>query len=238
MEFRIGTSGWTYPHWKVVFYPEELPSSRWLDFYTKQFDTVELNASFYRQPTHTTFENWKNKTPSGFVWSVKANRYITHLKKLRNVKDSLKRFYEAASGLDGKLGVILFQLPPSFRSDRDVFAEFITLLPPTYRVAFEFRHASWLCKEIYELLRENNAAFCISDTAGRYPYAEELTADFVYLRLHGSRILYGSDYSEDELSAWAVKIRNWGKSAYVYFDNDYMGYAVQNALRLKEILSA
>lgn len=236
MEIHIGTSGWTYPHWRGVFYPENLPQSRWLAFYSEHFDTLELNASFYRQPARQTFENWKDKTPEAFLWSVKANRYITHIKKLREPADSLNRFYEAAFGLGEKLGVVLFQLPPSLRFNEDIFRAFLDLQPENQKVAFEFRNPSWLNDGVYELLRRKKAAFCISDTAGRFPYAEAVTADFVYIRLHGSKILYGSSYSDEELKTWAEKIKGWKRDAFVYFDNDYEGYAVQNALRLKEIL--
>ncbi len=235
MDLRIGTSGWNYPHWRRVFYPEHMPQSRWLGFYTEHFTTVELNASFYRQPSYNTFENWKKRTPPDFLWSVKANRYITHVKKLRDTQDSLKRFYSTVDGLGEKLGVILFQLPPALRFDEEIFTGFLDSQPKGYRIAFEVRHASWLCEKAYELLRWRNAAFCISDTAGRYPYAEAITASFIYVRLHGSQVLYGSNYTDNELKTWAAKIRKWGKDIFIYFDNDYQGYAAQNALRLKEI---
>lgn len=235
MEVRIGTSGWNYPHWRKVFYPEGLAQVKWLNFYAQQFTTVELNASFYRQPTYQAFENWGKKTPPGFLWSVKANRYITHVKRLQDTQDSLHRLYSALEGLGEKLGVVLFQLPPSLGFDERVFMDFLESQPQGYKMAFEFRHPSWLCEQSYQLLRRKNAAFCIADTAGRYPYAEVVTADFIYIRLHGSQVLYGSKYTEDELRIWATRIRNWGKDIFVYFDNDYRGYAVQNALRLKEL---
>lgn len=235
MEIRIGTSGWNYPHWRKVFYPERLPQSKWLNFYTEHFSTVELNASFYRQPAQKTFENWRKKTPPNFLWSVKANRYITHVKKLRDTRDSLERFYGALEGLGEKLGVVLFQLPPSLSFDEKIFIDFLNSQPQGHRIAIEFRHGSWFCKRLYELLHQKNTAFCISDTAGRYPYAEVITADFMYIRLHGSRILYGSNYTKDELRTWATKAKNWGKEIFIYFDNDYQGYAVQNALSLKKL---
>ncbi|TSA10960.1 MAG: DUF72 domain-containing protein [Deltaproteobacteria bacterium] len=237
MDIRIGTSGWNYPHWRKLFYPERMPQSKWLNFYAGRFTSVELNASFYRQPTRENFENWRKKTPPDFLWSVKANRYITHIKKLRDTRDSLEIFYRAVEGLSKKLGVVLFQLPPSLRFDEKIFADFLDAQPPGYKITFEFRHASWLCEEVYKLLHRKNAAFCISDTAGRYPYAEVITADFIYIRLHGSQVLYGSNYTEDELTTWAAKIKGWQKDVFVYFDNDYQGYAVQNALRLKEMVS-
>ncbi len=204
--------------------------------YAERFDTVELNASFYRLPAPRTFEAWRRRTPEGFLWSLKASRYITHVKRLRDVGEPLKRFYQAATALGAKLGAVLFQLPPSLAYDPALADAFLDLLPQTFRHAVEVRHPSWLDERFFEALGARGVAFCISDTAGRYPYQEAVTADFVYLRLHGSRKLYASEYTEAELARWVAKLRAWGLPAYVYFDNDFRGYAVKNAGRLRELL--
>ena len=235
-ELRIGTSGWTYDHWKKLFYPENLPKSRRLEYYGKHFDTVELNATFYRLPKPKTFENWKRRTPDYFLWAVKANKYITHTKRLKEPVEALERFYAAASGLEKKLGPILFQLPPSLSFDEKEFNNFCQSLNPSQRHTLEVRHPSWISDRLFSILKKFNIALCIADTAGRYPYHEVVTADFLYIRLHGSKKLYASEYSEGELQAWAEKITGWGKDTYLYFDNDFGGYAVKNAKRLKKIL--
>ncbi len=236
-KIHIGTSGWTYDHWREVFYPKDCPKAKWLDFYTRHYGTVELNASFYRLPKPQTFENWRERTPDNFLWAVKANRYITHIKRLKDPEEPLERFFGSADALKEKLGPILIQLPPSLSFDEAVLSNFCQHLKGNYRYALEVRHPSWAQERVIEILRDNNIAFCISDSAGRYPYIEEDTATFIYVRLHGSRKLYGSEYSEEELQTYARKIRDWSKDTYLYFDNDYAGYAIKNAIRLKEILA-
>ena len=235
-QIRIGTSGWTYTHWIELFYPVNWPKSRWLEYYTQHFDTVELNSTFYRLPLVKTFENWKTRTPERFLWALKANKYITHIKRLKEPEEPLERFYTAASGLKEKQGPILFQLPPSLSFDENEFEHFCRSLNPSLLHALEVRHPSWITDRLFAILKKHNIAFCIADTAGRYPYHEVLTADFVYVRLHGSKKLYASDYSEGELQSWAQKINEWEKDTYLYFDNDFEGHAVKNAKRLKEIL--
>jgi uncharacterized protein YecE (DUF72 family) len=235
-EVMVGTSGWSYDHWQECFYPLNIPKSKWFDHYLNHFDTVELNASFYRLPKRISFENWYKKSPEGFLWSVKANRYITHVKKLGEPAQTLKRFYESVSALGKKLGVILFQLPPSLSFHPMTLDNFCKFLEPEYRYSLEIRHPSWLNEEAINILRKYNIAFCISDTAGRFPYHEEITTDFIYIRLHGSKSLYTSNYHEEELKSWSQKIRKWGLKTFLYFDNDYGGYAPQNALRIKELL--
>jgi uncharacterized protein YecE (DUF72 family) len=233
---RIGTSGWTYSHWKELFFPVKCPQSKWLEYYTEHFDTVELNATFYRLPNLKTFENWNIRTPDHFIWSVKASKYITHTKRLKEPEKALERFFAASSGLKEKLGPILFQLPPSLPFDEKIFHVFCQSLKPFKRYALETRHPSWISEKVFDILRANNIAFCIADTAGRFPFHEVITANFIYIRLHGSQQLYKSDYSEKELQMWAEKIKAWDKDTYVYFDNDFEGYAVNNAKKMKEIL--
>lgn len=233
---RIGTSGWIYAHWQGRFYPEDLPKAKWLEYYAQEFDTVELNASFYRLPRETTFKNWFKRTPEGFLWALKASRYITHIKRLSEINGALQRFYDRSVHLGSKLGPLLFQLPPSLPYDTRLAQTFLAQLNPSFRHAIEVRHPSWLNREFFRELQDYNTALCISDTAGRYPYWEETTADFVYIRLHGSRKLYASEYTPEELEMWAEKITGWGRETFLYFDNDLEGYAVRNARRLKKII--
>ncbi len=197
---------------------------------------MELNASFYRLPNPTTFQNWKTKTPDNFLWAVKASKFITHTKRLKDPAEPLGRLYSATIGLGEKLGVILFQLPPTLPFDEDVFRVFCESLDPKVRHALEIRHPSWIKNQAFGILTEFNIALCVSDTAGRYPSSEIITADFAYIRLHGSRKLYASEYSEEELRTWAEKVDVWNKDTFIYFDNDFEGHAVKNAKRLKEML--
>jgi uncharacterized protein YecE (DUF72 family) len=237
-DIKIGTSGWTYPHWKGPFYPEKQAKSKWLEYYAEHFDTVELNATFYRLPKIETFEKWRQRTPASFLWSLKASRYLTHVRRLKDPEEPLNRFYDAVKGLGTKLGPILFQLPPGLNFDPDLLQNFIEHLDTSRSHAIEVRHASWLNDIFFHSLETHNIAFCISDTAGRYPYSETVTADFVYIRLHGSKILYRSLYTEEELALWVEKIKGWKRKTFVYFDNDFEGYAVHNARRLKELFSS
>lgn len=235
----IGTSGWSYPHWINLFYPEEIPRGKWLEFYTKKFDTVELNASFYRLPRKITFENWRKRTPEGFIFSVKMSRYVSHIKKLSSPRESLSKFFDAILPLKEKIPVILIQLPPSLKFYEGIADEFLKELTKNdYGFTLECRNKTWFQDSAYKIFKKYKIALCIADTP-QYPYAEEITSDFVYIRLHGHEILYGSNYTEKQLQEWAKKIRKWNKkgmNVYIYFDNDANAYAVHNALRLKEIL--
>ncbi len=235
-DIRVGTSGWTYPHWKGVFYPVDCSRSQWLEYYAEHFDTVELNATFYRLPRASTFLGWKRRTPGNFLRTVKASKYITHTKRLKEPKEPLTQFYSAASALEEKLGPILFQLPPSLMFHEGDLHVFCQCVNPSKRHALEVRHPSWISDRCFAILQKYNIAFCIADSAGRYPFHEAVTADFVYIRLHGSRKLYASEYGEEELQEWAHKIEDWQKDTYLYFDNDFEGHAVRNAKRLKDIL--
>lgn len=231
----IGTSGWSYEHWKNgVFYPEDWKEHQ-LKYYQKFFDTVELNASFYHLPKKKTFENWRELVPENFIFAVKGSRYITHIKKLKEVEEPLNRLLDRARGLEDKLGPILFQFPPSWEIKLERLKKFLKLLPEDQRFTFEFRHPSWFCPEVYQLLSQYNAALALADTPN-YPLVEEITTDFVYIRLHGHQQLYGSEYSQKELEKWAQKVNNWGRETFVYFDNDAQGYAPKNAQELKEII--
>jgi len=239
----IGTSGWVYGHWEGIFYPEDLPSKDKLRYFSQRFKTAEINYSFYHLPRPSTYQNWYNQTPEDFLFAVKASRFITHIKRLQGVKEAWKQFIENALYLKEKLGPILFQFPPSFSASQENikrledFLKLITknLEPRSYklRYAFEFRHKSWCEEKIYKLLKKYNVAWVIADSPS-YPKAEEVTADFVYIRMHGSQILFGSKYTDKELKDLAQKIKKWLKTAdvYVYFNNDFHGYAIENAKKL------
>lgn len=236
-EYRVGTSGWQYGHWKKIFYPENLKSSDWLGFYSKQFSTVEINATFYRDVRPSTFEKWYMVTPENFLFSVKMSRQITHFKKLKVEKAHIDNFLQRISFLKEKLGIVLIQLPPSLKFDKVIVSEFFSMLDNNYQYTVEVRNKSFIDDDFFEILKKHNIAFCIADSANRFPYYETITADFIYIRLHGSQRLYASEYTIEELKQWAQKIKKWSLPTYVYFDNDFMGYAVKNALKLKEFLT-
>jgi uncharacterized protein YecE (DUF72 family) len=234
----IGTSGWSYEHWKGPFYPEDLASQDMLGHYAQRLRSVEINASFYRLPERATFEHWRDAVPDGFRFSVKASRYITHMKKLKDPKASVRRFFTRAGALGRALGPILFQLPPRWSLDERRLADFLDQLPVQYRYSFEFRDSTWLNDRSFALLRQHNAALCIYDLAG-FLSPLEITADFVDVRLHGPKTAYGGSYETRALARWAKRISTWsrtGHTVYCYFDNDERGYAADNALRLQAML--
>src|SRR4030042_6201513 len=241
----IGTSGYNYPHWwNGVFYPPDLPQRRWLEFYAEHLDSVELNVSFYRLPKKETFEGWYHRTPQGFLFAVKGSRYITHIKRLKDCREPLSLFLDHASPLKEKLGAVLWQLPPRFKFKKERLEKFCVLLSTLprsklHRHAFEFRDESWLCPEAFRILEDFGFAFCIAHGSG-LPFIEKITSNFVYLRLHGGEVLYGSNSFDKELKQWARKIQNWrkkGKTAFVYFNNDAYDFAVKDALSLKKWMS-
>jgi len=242
----IGTSGYNYPHWwNGLFYPSDLPQRKWLEFYAQYFDTVELNVSFYRLPRKEVFEGWYKRTPRRFSFAVKGSRFITHIKRLKDCREPLSLLLEHASPLKEKLGVVLWQLPPRFKFQKKKLEEFCILLstlPRSKRLrhAFEFRDESWFCQEAFRILEDFNFAFCIAHGSG-LPFMERVTSNFIYLRLHGGEVLYGSNYSDKELKGWAEKIERWrdkGKDIFVYFNNDAYGFATKNALALKKFVSS
>ncbi len=235
---HIGTSGWHYRHWCGPFYEEKLPPAKMLPFYLRHFDTVELNNSFYKLPTISALECWRDSTPAGFCFAVKASRFITHNKKLKDPENALQHFLPRVEGLGKKLGPILFQLPPSWRVNLERLEEFLAALPRKHRYAFEFREHTWHTARVYEILHRHHAAFCIFQLAG-FQSPAEVTTDFVYIRLHGPGGKYQGSYSHAQLSQWAERVRQWSealKAIYVYFDNDQAGYAAQNALELKKLV--
>lgn len=242
----IGTSGWNYKHWgNGVFYPEGLKPAKWLHYYCGHFDTVEINYSFYRLPDRKSFEKWHGSAPKGFVFAVKGNRFITHIKRLKDYDQTVPTFLSNASGLRQKLGPVLFQLPPSFRADETRLIPFLEYwrnqeIVPRARTAFEFRHQSWFTDEIMKILEGAGASLCLADWRD-LECGVRVTADFVYLRRHGAQSPYTGSYSKSALRKDAELIRQWsseGKDVYIYFNNDAHGWAVENALTLRELVTA
>jgi uncharacterized protein YecE (DUF72 family) len=266
----VGISGWRYPPWRGVFYPPGLPQYRELEFASRALPTIEINGTFYSLQTPQSFQHWYDETPLGFIFSVKGPRYITHIRRLREITGPLANFF--ASGLFNlreKLGPILWQFPPSFRFDAEIMKHFLELLPQdteqalslarrrerrmvgrvrlaidaprAMRHAVEIRHESFIDESFVQMLHEHNVALVVADTAGKWPYREDVTADFLYLRLHGDKELYASGYTDEALIRWAARIRAWRagfqpedahlisarfkpqqcmRDIYCYFDND------------------
>lgn len=235
---RIATSGWHYGHWKGPFYPEKTPDSRLLKFYSGRFDTVEVNNTFYGLPDEKTIVQWRDSTPEGFIFSIKASRLITHMKKLKDPGRTLPPLLERIKPLKEKLGPILFQMPPRWGLDIGRLNEFLDALPEDHRYTFEFRDTSWFDHRVYGLLKRRNIAFCIYDF-NRVLSPKEITADFIYIRLHGPEGKYAGSYSDSALAGWAGLFSKWIRDVreiYCYFDNDQAGYAALNALKLKEMV--
>jgi len=239
MKLYIGTSGWVYRHWRGIFYPEGLAQAKWLEFYNQYFTTVELNNSFYHLPSEKAFAAWRERSSEGFVYAVKVSRLITHLKKLRNVEGALENFLSRAQILREKLGPLLYQLPPNMPRNDRVLAAFLQLLPPGLCHVFEFRNESWFDEGVFALLRQHQIGFCVYDMP-EFTTPIVATADFAYIRFHGSSELYGSCYSDAELEGWAKRIAELGQdltSVYIYFNNDAEAFAVSNAKTLAELLT-
>jgi uncharacterized protein YecE (DUF72 family) len=234
----IGTSGWSYDHWKTVFYPENVLSKDRLNYYSGHFPCVEINSTFYRLPSEQAVKNWFTQTPADFIFAVKANRFITHQKHLRDYELTTKNFFQRIRLLKNKLGPILFQLPPHFKINVTRLEEFIWFLPKKLKYSFEFRDASWYTDEVYDLLRKREIALCLGDLNGILSPLE-ITADFTYVRLHGPKTAYTGSYNATQLHQWADRIVEWLEqniSVYIFFNNDLQGHAVHNALKLKDYL--
>jgi uncharacterized protein YecE (DUF72 family) len=234
----IGTSGYVYRHWrKGVFYPAGLKTRDELSFYAAHFPTVELNNPFYRLPTSEMFARWRDATPDGFEFAVKASRYITHIKRLRDAADEVELFMNRARELGPKLGPILFQLPPNQQLDMERLREFLPLVGPGQRWVLEFRHPSWHTKEVYRLLAQHGIALCIPVGGGLQP-DRITTADFSYIRMHRGQEP-GGGFTLGELRAWSGQVRalaSVGKDVYLYFNNDWEGYAIRDAVLTQELL--
>jgi uncharacterized protein YecE (DUF72 family) len=234
LQYYIGTSGWHYDHWRGRFYPEGLPKAKWLEFYSRRFNTVELNNSFYRLPSEAAFASWYRSTPDDFTLAVKVSRFITHIKRLKDVEEPVANFMDRAKILKEKLGPLLYQLPPNMHRDDGRLESFLSVLPPGLKHVLEFRHQSWLDEGVFQILRRHKVGFCVFDMPGlTCPLAA--TADFAYLRFHGSTGLYYSSYSDEELAGWAKGLGGLApevRAVYIYFNNDAEAYAVKNAVIL------
>ena len=231
---RIGTSGWTYRHWRGEFYPDDVPQRRWLEFYAERFDTVELNSSFYHIPKADTARSWAERTPPAFRFAVKVSRLITHVHKLEGCEEVVEWFFRELEPLRSKVCAYLFQLPPSFSPQPAQLESFLSLLQPDDRYVFELRNPESYEGAVPALLERYGAAFCIHDLSQREtPHL--VTSTKVYVRFHGTGGRYSGGYSDEELEIWASRIRSWseqGKEVLVYFNNDIGGHAVRNARTL------
>ena len=237
---RIGTSGWSYDHWEGVLYPPRLPSVERLDRYRAEFDTVELNASFYRWPPASRFAAWRERLPAGFELTVKAPRGLTHARRLASPEAWIERMTAGLHELAGRRGPLLIQLHPAFERDDARLDHFLRVLPAWTRPVIEFRHDSWIEESVFGILAHRGAAYCVMSGA-RLPCILRATAPLVYVRLHGPdhEHLYAGSYSEDDLRWWADRVREWesaGHSVYAYFNNDGEGHAVRNARTLRRLL--
>jgi uncharacterized protein YecE (DUF72 family) len=240
----IGTSGWTYSSWKGAFYPQDLPSRQYLEFYAREFSTTEVNYSFYHLPRPSTYKKWVEQVPDPFIFAVKASRFITHVKRLVDPEEPWGMFVRNVLSLGAHLGPILFQFPPSFRVDSKRLAAFLKIAQQPasrshlLRLVVEFRHESWFTDDTYRLLKRHNVALCIADSP-RYPRDDVLTADFTYLRFHGRTDLFASKYTDTELAREARALTQYlrkGLDVYAYFNNDARGHAVANARMLSRLL--
>ncbi|HEX2910109.1 MAG TPA: DUF72 domain-containing protein [Chloroflexia bacterium] len=231
---KIGCSGYLYRHWRSLFYPPELPSSRWLQFYSQHFATLELNNTFYNLPTATTFDHWRDTTPADFIFSVKASRFLTHMKKLKEPQEALAQLFERAGHLGPKLGPVLYQLPPRWRFNLERLTTFLEALPKGYRHTIEVRDQSWLIPQFFAALEKYGVAYCISSLP-LYKTPVVATAPFVYFRFHGSGQIYDYCYTQEEIKYWSTEVQQFaeqGYPVYVYFDNDPHAYAIRNAFEL------
>jgi len=236
--YFIGTSGWHYDDWRNRFYPEKLPKTKWLEFYAHHFPTVELNNSFYRLPAENTFANWYDSTPTNFTFAVKVSRFITHIKRLKNSEEAVENFIQRARILGKKLGPLLYQLPPNMHRNDGTLESFLSSLPEEMKHVIEFRHQSWLTEEVFEILHKYSAGLCVFDMPA-FTCPLLATADFAYIRFHGSEDLYSSYYSNEALADWAKRIADLAvnlDSVYIYFNNDVEGFAVKNAVTIRDYL--
>ena len=240
INWYIGTSGFSYNHWRGIFYPADLPINKRFPFYMEKFSTVEINATFYRNPSEKLLEGWYAKTPPDFKFAIKVNRLITHQRKLVGIQGILDSFIKKTRRLKEKLAVLLYQLPPSMKkeNDFDLLADFLKLLPSDLNHTIEFRHDSWSCDEVFDLLKKFNVAYCIV-SAPQLKCCLQPTAPFTYIRMHGITDWYAYNYTESDLKWWAKQISQFIKNrlhGYIYFNNDYQAFAPSNAQRLKQLL--
>lgn len=236
-QLYIGTSGFQYRHWRGSFYPEGVPQRRWLEHYASQFNSVELNATFYRLPKQETFMDWRERVPEGFRYALKFSRYATHTRRLQAPESTIPRFLEAVAPLEGPLGPVLVQLPPSFEANHQRLAAFLEAAPGTCRWVLEFRHQSWLRDEVLDVLKEHGAGLCVHDRLDDHPWVA--TADWVYWRFHGE------SHDQPCPAGWMQRAATWlgeqqaaGRDVYAYFNNDGAGHAPRDALELRRRLKS
>lgn len=241
---HVGTSGWSYSKWKGLFYPQKLPSAKWLNYYTEFFSTTEINGSFYRLPTIETVEKWTAQVPDDFIFCAKMSRFLTHMKKLREPEEPVERFFSVFEPMRQKIGPVLVQLPAMLRFNYDVAEHLYRLLKfnySRYTFVMEVRHSSWLTEESLTLMTAFDIGLVISQSGNVFPYSEIITAKDIYVRFHGPGYLYASAYSDEMLQAFAFKFQQWeadGHHVWAYFNNDVNGYAPDDAQRLQQMLQA
>ena len=234
---RIGCSGWQYKHWRGDFYGYDHPLKRWFEHYASVFDTVEINNSFYRLPEADTFAGWAARAPGGFRFAVKASRFLTHMKKLKEPEEPVERFFSRARALGRHLGPVLYQLPPGWKLDLGRLEHFLHILPPDVQQVIEFRDPSWYTDEVFELLTRYAVALCAHDMPGSATGRQRI-GPFVYVRFHGASGRYNGSYADDQLTSWAGWLdqqHDAGADVYVYFNNDVGGHAPRNALTLRRL---
>jgi uncharacterized protein YecE (DUF72 family) len=238
-QFLVGTSGWSYPHWQGVFYPEDLPKSRWFEYYIQKFATVEINATFYRFFKDQTYVKWHDNAPKQFKYVLKAPRLISHRKYLKDAADQIKAFWQSANLLKNKLGLILLQLAPGMPYDPERLRQALLTFKIPGKVAVEFRHKKWFTEETRDLLKEVGAIFCTADSP-KTKLMDWVTSNGAYIRLHGRKQWYSYNYSKQELTEIAELANRMAeqgaKKVYIFFNNDFGGYAPKNAITLLEML--
>lgn len=242
-KIHVGTSGWSYQHWKEIFYPHKLAAAKWLPYYASQYSTTEINGSFYRLPSEDTVKKWAAQVPENFLFCPKMSRYLTHMKKLKDPEEPLERFFSVFEYMKKKIGPVLIQLPEMLRFNYDVAEHFYRLLRfqyKAYQFVLEVRHDTWLQEDSLTLMTKYNIGLVISQSGNVFPYSEMITAKNIYVRFHGPAELYASAYSDEELQSFAQKFRSWvneGHEVWAYFNNDIHGHAVRDAQRLIQLLA-
>jgi uncharacterized protein YecE (DUF72 family) len=235
---RVGCSGWQYKHWRGNFYPADLPQKQWFEHYASVFDTVEINNSFYRLPEAATFAAWAERAPNRFLFAVKASRFLTHMKKLKDPEEPVERFFSRARALRKHLGPVLYQLPPGWKLDRGRLEHFLHVLPRNVRHVLEFREPSWYADDVYALMRRHDVALCLHDMPGSAT-GRLRVGPFVYVRFHGASGRYAGSYPERRLGEWADWLNEQmaaGADVYAYFNNDVAGHAPRDAVTLRRLL--